>query len=156
MSTPSNDLLSIVNDWVVWTTTSLPIYKQSSSTVLDANVVPYLFLTLLFTTVVFIVESYLDRRQLSRFSGPKCVLPKELVDFVTSETFDKSVAYGKDKFAFKIFEGTYSFAEGIFMVCIGFLPYIWDHSEVAASYLLKLSSYTESPSELFKEIVVTW
>lgn len=42
------------------------------------------------------------------------------------------------------------------MVCVGFLPYIWDHSEVAASYLLKLSSYTESPSELFKEIVVTW
>ena len=104
MSTTNNDFLSIVNDWVVWTTTSLPIYKQSSSTVLDANVVPYLFLTLLFTTVVFIVEAYLDRRQLSRFSGPKCVLPKELVDFVTSETFDKSVAYGKDKFAFKIFE----------------------------------------------------
>jgi hypothetical protein len=53
-------------------------------------------------------------------------------------------------------QGTYSFAEGIFLVCIGFLPYIWDHSEVAASYLLSLSSYTESPTEIFKEIVVTW
>ena len=103
MST-SNDALLIFNDWVTWTKTSLPIYKQSSSTVLAENNVPYLFLTLLFTSVVFIVESYLDRRQLSRFSGPKCVLPKELVDFVTSETFAKSVAYGKDKFAFKIFE----------------------------------------------------
>lgn len=94
------------NEFISWTTSNLPVYKQyiDAPSNTSADPVPYLFLTILFTTLVFIVESYLDHRQLSRFSGPSCVLPKELVDFVNAATFDKSVAYGKDKFAFKIIE----------------------------------------------------
>jgi len=86
---------------------SLPIYKQSSAAESGNQAVPYLLLTIVFSLVVYTVESYLDRRQLNRFSGPKCRLPIELENFVTSETFVKSVAYGKDKFSFKIFEVYY-------------------------------------------------
>ena len=52
--------------------------------------------------------NYQDRRQLGRFSDKNCKLPVELKDHVKDETFNKSVAYGKDKFSFKIIEVLFS------------------------------------------------
>mmetsp|Transcript_27667 Transcript_27667/g.38113 ORF Transcript_27667/g.38113 Transcript_27667/m.38113 type:complete len:472 (-) Transcript_27667:1008-2423(-) len=134
----------------------LPVYKQSSITESSNQAVPYLLLTIVFSLVVYIVESYLDRRQLNRFSGPKCRLPKELESFVTSETFVKSVAYGKDKFTFKIFEGCYSIIEGLSMICLGYLPFMWDSSKSLSTSILVAVYPNQETSQLFNEIMITW
>jgi hypothetical protein len=80
---------------------SVPLYKQADATSAGA---PYLLITVVFSLTVYLLESYLDFRQLRRFSGKQCVLPKELTDYVKPETFTKTVEYGKDKFSFKIVE----------------------------------------------------
>jgi STE24 endopeptidase len=109
--------------------------------------------TVAFTIFIFLVEFYLDIRQLKTFKkGGK--LPKELSSHVSDETFNKSVAYGKDKFSFKIKESVFSFFQGLLFLAAGYLPYLWDYATyLRISYPLTTST---AYSPLFSEIVTTW
>ena len=136
---------------------SFPLYKQhdweSGST--SWSEVPYLELTLAFTVFIFVLEAYLDIRQLLKFySG--ATLPKDLKSYVTQETFDKSIAYGKDKFSFKMVESTFAFIEGVAFILLGYLPFVWDMSEQYALQLKGLNLLGSTWSSLFQEIVITW
>jgi hypothetical protein len=56
-----------------------PYYKQANwSKDVESGNVPYLGLTLVFTTLVFLFEFYLDSRQLHKFRTEK-KLPKVLI-----------------------------------------------------------------------------
>ena len=133
-------------------TQDLPVYKQEGWNASQIGDVPYLGLTLAFTVFIYLVEAYLDWRQLQTFYNTK-TLPKELVEHISEETFKKSNEYGKDKFAFKIFESLFTFAEGVAFIALGYLPYTWDLSRIAAGRMGVLSS---DYSSLFQEIVITW
>lgn len=134
---------------------TFPLYKQHGW---DASYVvgeiPYLPLTVAFTVFIFALEFYLDIRQyLKFFSG--ATIPKELKSYVSDETFDKSIAYGKDKFAFKMVESAFSFVEGVAFIFLGYLPFAWDMSEQYATQLKDMVG-GGAWSTLFQEIIVTW
>jgi hypothetical protein len=79
---------------------------------------------LYFGVAVFLVEFYLDSRQLHNFRTIKKV-PELLQGVVPQEKFRASSQYGADKLAFGCFEGTFMFCEGIALVLAGWLPYAW-------------------------------
>ena len=131
---------------------SWPLYRQVNWNAGQLGDVPYFALTLGFTVLIFALEAYLDLRQLISFYTVK-VLPKELIEHIPDETFKKSNAYGKDKFAFKMVESAFSFVEGLVFMFLGYLPYAWDMSRVASD---KMGLFGEGYSQLFQEIVVTF
>ena len=114
--------------------------------------IPYLGLTIGFTVLIFVLEAYLDFRQLSTFYSTKS-LPSELTDHVSDETFKKSNEYGKDKFGFKMIESAFMFIEGVAFVLLGYLPFTWDLSNNIVGRMGILST---DYSNLFQEIVITW
>mmetsp|Transcript_26156 Transcript_26156/g.43581 ORF Transcript_26156/g.43581 Transcript_26156/m.43581 type:complete len:464 (+) Transcript_26156:53-1444(+) len=133
---------------------NFPVYKQEGWSADQKGDIPYLQLTIGFTILIFVVEYYLDARQLMAFYT-QLVLPAELKEHISDDTFKKSSAYGKDKFAFKMVESLFTFVEGIAFVLLGYLPYAWDLSGTATASIFNMLSITES-SSLFQEIVVTW
>jgi hypothetical protein len=84
----------------------------------------YLAVALCFGFAVFLLEFYLDSRQLRNFRNIKSV-PKALQGVITPKKFIQSSEYGADKLAFGCFEGTCMFCEGIVLVLLGWLPYAW-------------------------------
>ena len=84
----------------------------------------YLAVALYFGVAVFVLEFYLDSRQLNNFRTIKSI-PKQLESVVPHEKFTQSSEYGADKLAFGCFEGTCMFCEGIILVLLGWLPYAW-------------------------------
>lgn len=133
-------------------TNGLPLYKQENWSADQMGDIPYLGLTIAFTVLIFVLEAYLDFRQLSTFYSTKA-LPAELADHVTDETFKKSNYYGKDKFAFKMIESAFMFIEGVAFVLLGYLPYTWDLSKSVVS---RMGVMNADYSNLFQEIVITW
>jgi STE24 endopeptidase len=136
------------------TISSFPVYTQSGSTPASGDV-PYLWLTVLFTAIVFTLEIYLDFRQLRMFDAKTAKVPLRLKDVIKQDTFDKSIAYRKDMFSFKIIEGTYAFVTSIFMILLGYLPYTWDTASTASSVLWIGLGY-EYVSPFYQEVTATW
>jgi STE24 endopeptidase len=130
----------------------LPAYTQKGWHANDVGPVPYLALTLLFTAFMYVLEAYLDLRQLRAFTSTKA-LPKELVSHISEETFRKSNAYNKDKFAFKMIESAFSFIQTVSFMALGYLPYTWDLSMQIAE---RIGILDDGYSNMFREIVVTW
>jgi STE24 endopeptidase len=130
-----------------------PIYKQEGWDPDKIGNIPYLMLTLGFTTIVFMFEFYLDIRQLNLFRTSKSV-PKELQGLIPDDTFHKSCSYGYDKFLFGIIEDLLSFLEGIALVLLGYLPFIWDLAE-STSLKLDLLSGARDKSSIIQEMIVT-
>lgn len=130
-----------------------PSYTQSGWSSRDGGV-PYLALTISFTLLVFALEITLDLRQLSSFYTRGDKISKELEKVVPDETFRKSIAYGKDKFRFKIVESVFSIVSGIAFMLLGYLPYTWDLSTKAADYTGV--TVGNGYSSIFSEVVVTW
>lgn len=131
-----------------------PVYKQSNWSADLGDGTPYLKLTLGFIVGVFVVEYYLDTRQLRTYRKGGS-LPSDLVDYVSTETFDKSVAYGRDKFTFKMFESLFMFVEGVAFLLLGYLPYAWDFAASLVS-TYKLPYFATPYSPIFEEILITW
>jgi STE24 endopeptidase len=128
-----------------------PLYKQVGWDKTQLGDYRFFLLTIAFTTLVFVVEFYLDRRQLALFRSSKQV-PKELEKVVSTDTFKKSLSYGSDKFLFGLIEGSITFIEGVSLLLLGYLPYAWDTAETLC-FRFNLTSH--SNSLLFQEIVIT-
>lgn len=132
-----------------------PLYKQHGwdREQSASDPVPYLALTVIFSVLVFLFETYIDIRQLKNFYTIK-TLPKEITGAVTDETFKKSSHYGGDKLFFSRFEGIFSFLFNMALLLAGWFPYVWDMS-------ISCSNYTSSQllkrelSPLMSEIVTT-
>lgn len=139
-------------DKILAATSALPIYRQSAWSASQLGDIPYLGFTLVFTVLIFVIELHLDIRQLKTFYATN-TLPKELVKHIPNETFQKSNAYGKDKFLFKIIESTFTFLQGVALIVLGYLPYVWD---ISASLAGKMGVMTPDYSNLFQEIIITW
>lgn len=132
----------------------LPIYRQAGN-ITSSDDPPYLLMTLSFTLIVFLFEHWLDRRQLRRFDPRSARLPACLAQSVTQETFDKSIAYRKDVFSFKIVESVFDFISSTAMLVLGYQPWAWDHADLLAKHLAEACGYpTLSP--YFSEILTTW
>lgn len=134
-------------------TQNLPVYKQEQWSANQVGDIPYLALTIAFTVFIFSLEGYLDLRQMIRFYTEGHKLPKDLHGYVTQETFEKSIAYCKDKFSFKMVESSVTFFEGIAFITLGYLPYIWD---VSQQLILRYSGDSSHWSPLFSEVLTTW
>jgi STE24 endopeptidase len=130
----------------------LPAYTQAGWRPEQVGAIPFMGLTIAFTVFIYLLEAYLDWRQLRTFYTTKA-LPKELVNHISDETFRKSNAYGKDKFSFKIIESGFMFIEGVAFIVLGYLPYAWDLSRSIAA---RMGVLTSDYSNLFQEIVITW
>jgi STE24 endopeptidase len=131
---------------------SCPLYRQAG--LVDSNdISPYYWLTIAFTVVIFVFESYLDLRQLAKFtSGAK--LPEDLKKFVAEDVFTKSISYGLDKFQFKIVESNLMFLQGMILCLFGFLPYVWDQAILLTTAMGLIESV--GYSSFFVEIAITW
>lgn len=146
--------ISSLKEWMgIQLVKDFPIYKQNGWSGEQVGEVPYFYLTLVFTIAVFIMEFFLDIRQLIRFQTSKAV-PKELKGFIPEEKFFKSLSYGTDKFSFGLIEGTFMFGEGIALMLLGYLPYLWDLAE-QKSIQFGLSAIPRNPSSLLQEMAVT-
>eukprot|EP01039_Chlorochromonas_danica_P010785 gene10785-11985_t len=132
----------------------LPVYRQAGS-VTSSDDPPYLLMTLSFTLLVFFFEHWLDRRQLRRFDPRSAHLPACLAQSVTQETFDKSIAYRKDVFSFKIVESVFDFLSSTAMLVLGYQPWAWDQSDLLAKQLAAACGYS-ALSPYFGEILTTW
>jgi len=131
---------------------SFPYYKQEGWSAASDAQVPYLELTILFTAFVFLIETYLDFRQLARFTNNSGI-PTQLKEHVKQETFDKAIAYRKDSFSLKIFESFFSFFLSIVMTLFGYLPFVWDLAKLCAE---RIGLYSVNNSDLYNEMVATW
>lgn len=132
---------------------SFPLYRQADSNSSTGDV-PYLFLTLAFTTVVFAFEFWLDLRQLAKFDLTTARIPARLVDVVKQETFSKSIAYRKDMFSFKLIESSVGFLLSAATILGGYLPWAWDSAEALSAALV---TYTGSSLSAFTlEVLTTW
>lgn len=138
---------------------AFPLYKQFSCgrttefafpRVEDLN---YLHIVVCFTLVIYVFELYLDIRQMRKFYNHQG-LPKELKEHVTTETFEKSVSYRKDKFKLKIAEGAFTLLLSLGFLYAGYLPYIWDRAAELAVYLGAV--HPETNSAFYQEFVVTY
>eukprot|EP01041_Mallomonas_annulata_P011346 gene11345-23739_t len=127
-----------------------PVYKQEGC---DRPSGPYslLFLTLLFTLSMFLLELYLDFRQLNKFRTAKRI-PVELEKVVPEEKFKKSLTYGADRFSFGLIESILMFIEGQTLILMGWLPLAWDFSISLAN---RWGVFAYTSSQLQEEIVVT-
>ena len=134
---------------------NFPIYKQKnwSSESNETNEIPYFALTVLFSVFVFLLEWFIEQRQIKNFKTIK-TLPKELHEVVTQEVFTRSNDYGADKLTFKAFEANCSFIFNTLLLFYGWLPYSWDLSVATVNYLT--SHYiTYQLSSLTSEIIIS-
>lgn len=132
---------------------SYPSYKQSgvTTTATTSGNAPYLAITLTFTLLVYVLENYIDSRQLSNFKTAKNV-PILLKDHIPAEKFSKSLLYGIDKFSFGIFESSFMLTENVALLLLGYMPYVWD---LGTSIALKYGFVTDGNSNLRQEIIFT-
>uniref|UniRef100_A0A7S1BXV1 CAAX prenyl protease n=1 Tax=Corethron hystrix TaxID=216773 RepID=A0A7S1BXV1_9STRA len=132
---------------------SRPWYTQEGCGVSES---PFMAYTILFTTIVYALEAYLDLRQRGKYKVEE--FPKPLCDAIgkidtatpkQEETEDKTEgcgetdgsklllpklkkkfsaaqSYGLDKIEFGIIHSFYSLNESLFFLITGFLPYMWD------------------------------
>jgi STE24 endopeptidase len=125
-----------------------PIYKQGGYTQ-SSDGIPYFQYTVIFAVSVFFFEYWLDIRQYIKFATSKS-LPTELKGKFPEEKFLKSLAYGKDKAGFGLFEGLVMFAEGTVLLMLGYLPWAWDLSR---SWCLRFGLLGATSSPMWSEIV---
>lgn len=118
-----------------------PEYKQKGWTADKDTSVPFLPLSIAFGLFIFIIERWLDLRQLARYRNKNAKVPDPRI---SSDVFVKSLEYGKDKISFGIFKELVGFALGIAMLVYGYLPYVWDVSVSAYEGLLVLSPWFAS------------
>lgn len=111
-----------------------PYYKQVGWEDSD-GAMPYLICTLAFATFVFVVETYLDHRQIRKFNHKYAKIPERLQGVIEIDTLEKSLAYRRDAFSLKLWEGAFAFTCSIAMLLLGYLPWAWDEA-VQASYPL--------------------
>eukprot|EP01031_Cornospumella_fuschlensis_P045725 gene45725-55966_t len=118
----------------------IPYYKQPGFENSE-SAYPYLALTLAFATLVFLVEIYLDHRQMRKFNPKHARVPERLREMVQEETFEKSLRYRRDAFAFKLWESSFSYVSSIAMLLLGYLPWAWDQATQASESLVAVLGY---------------
>ena len=126
------------------------MYKQAG-TAASANDTPYLAITLTFTLFVYVLENYLDTRQLGNFKAAKDV-PVLLKEFILVDKFAKSLRYGIDKFSFGIFENSFMLMVNVALLLLGYMPYVWDMGTATA---VKYGLVAVGTSALRREIIFT-
>jgi len=126
-----------------------PYYKQHGISDI-ASSVPYLFIVIIFTLLVFLIEIYLDFRQLNNFKTATKV-DSHLEQHIDSDTFIKTLKYNAAKYSFGIFETILTVLQGLILLVLGFMPYVWDYSSnIAHKYILSSSS-----SDFYQEFIIT-
>ncbi|RYY81257.1 M48 family peptidase, partial [archaeon] len=136
-----------------------PYYKQAGWESSAADNVPYLTLTVAFATLVFLVEIYLDHRQMRKFNPKHAQIPERLREVVQAEIFEKSLAYRREAFAFKLYESSFAFATSVLMLLLGYLPWAWDQAAKASrSIVVWVLGYGDlsSWSDYYTECLVTY
>lgn len=103
---------------------NFPFYKQDGWVEPST---PYLKYIILFFSIVFLFEYYLDIRQYLRLKKKPDINPL-IKDSVSEETYKKSIAYRSDKAGFKLFEELFSTLPIIILTFGGLVPFLWDTS----------------------------
>eukprot|EP00123_Amoebidium_parasiticum_P013678 comp22093_c0_seq1/m.32226 comp22093_c0_seq1/g.32226 ORF comp22093_c0_seq1/g.32226 comp22093_c0_seq1/m.32226 type:complete len:459 (-) comp22093_c0_seq1:782-2158(-) len=85
--------------------------------------IPYLEGSLIFLTMVFFWEMYLQVRQHRKFYESE--IPAPIRGIITQEVFDKARAYGKDKSWFTLASQTFNHVETLLVLYLGGLPFLW-------------------------------
>lgn len=129
---------------------SSPYYKQQGWKVegLDPKI-PFLQLSAAFGLLIFLIERWLDQRQLARYRDKNAKVPDKRIP---EDVFYKSLDYGKDKLSFAMFSTSVKFVLDMMLLFIGFLPYIWDMAGSSAQ-TLHLTGPKSSP--LYRECIIT-
>lgn len=119
-----------------------PVYRQVGWKPTESDQsLPFLQLCILFGFFIFVVERWLDVRQLSRFTDRAAKVPDKRIP---ADVFAKSLVYGADKMSFGMLKELVGFVIGIAMLVGGYLPYVWDVSVTAYENLLVLSPWFAS------------
>ena len=77
---------------------------------------------------------------------------QELETAVPEDKFKKSNSYGADKLSFGRFEASFMFIEGIALVLLGWMPFVWDFSY---KFCRDYSIINDDSSPMYTEIAVT-
>uniref|UniRef100_A0A8C5GVC1 CAAX prenyl protease n=1 Tax=Gouania willdenowi TaxID=441366 RepID=A0A8C5GVC1_GOUWI len=77
-----------------------------------------------FSWTMYLWEAYLSYRQRKIYRTTKHV-PQELDNIMDSETFEKSRLYQLDKSNFSFWSGLYSETEGMLILVLGGIPFLW-------------------------------
>eukprot|EP00124_Ichthyophonus_hoferi_P002823 Ihof_evm3s212 gene=Ihof_evmTU3s212 len=85
--------------------------------------IPYLEGTLIFLTLVFSWEYYLQLRQHAKFLDKN--IPVAIQGVITQEVFEKARVYGRDKSWFTLFNKAFSHFETMIFIYLGGLPLMW-------------------------------
>jgi STE24 endopeptidase len=127
---------------------------------------------IVFMTLMFVWEYFLSIRQyLVEKKNTKP--PKELLTITDQETFEKSRSYALDKRIYGFFNDMYGQIEGMLILYLGALPYIWSlsksqlasfdsewlHSEMTTSllfvfYFMTFSTITGLPWSIYYTFVI--
>jgi len=127
-----------------------PMYRQHqwSEKALDKKI-PFLQLSATFGVLIFLLERYLDTRQLSRYRNKDAKVPDKRIP---EDKFRKSLVYGFDRLSFGMFSSSVNLIMSVALLFLGWLPYAWDLSTVACD---KIHLVNPQTSGLFRECAVT-
>jgi STE24 endopeptidase len=141
------EVASKLKDYPVYTQSGMQTDNKDSAS--SSNILLY---TLAFAVVMFVLEYYLDIRQLFKFLAATSIPPELKHELISEEFFKKSLSYGKDKFSFGLIESLLLFAESVAMILLGYLPFAWD---VSSSWAASIGLVAEANSSMYKEIVIS-
>lgn len=138
----STSLLSLLDGY--------PLYKQDNINTVPSSI-PYLLIVVLFILLVFFIEIYLDYRQLYNFNNSTKV-DSHLEKHIDNDTFIKTLKYNASKYSFGIFETILTVIQGIVLLLLGFMPYVWDKATIIAN---NYNIINNTNSDFYQEFIVT-
>lgn len=142
------------------------IYKDLD---INKDVYPYLAYVMLFKTLIFVFETFLDCRQYSKFQDMK--VPADIRGFVEQKLFEDSQSYNRDVKYFGICKNIVNYIVEMLCLYFMFTAYIWEcgiflsylgldpDSEVYRAYSLSIVTYllstiTDLPWNYYKNFVI--
>eukprot|EP00128_Syssomonas_multiformis_P017953 Colp12_sorted_trinity150504_noHs@23705 len=112
---------------------------------------PYLEGTVVFITLVYLWETYLQLRQHWKFSETH--VPKRLEGLVDHDTYTKSRLYGQDKSSYNFASSLFSQVESTLVLLFGGIPFLWAMSGDIIGYYGFGPDYEKTQSMVFLLLV---
>lgn len=109
---------------------------------LPASDIPYLDLVIIFSVIVYVLNTYLDFRQLKAISKPSP--PTPLRDSYSPVEYKKTQDYQLDKWYFNFFSGIFNHVFELTLLALFYLPWLWGKSEALAQHLVSKISWLDS------------
>ncbi|BDA43105.1 CAAX prenyl protease 1 homolog [Coccomyxa sp. Obi] len=107
-----------------------------------ASEISYLDLVIIFSVIVYVINTYLDFRQLKAISKPSP--PAPLRDSYSPVEYRKTQDYQLDKWYFNFFSGVFNHVLELTMLSVFYLPWLWGKSESVTQYLASKISWLDS------------